>query len=42
MCVASLIVFGWATGAPPEPDAKRVAPARTKIVTVKQTCKTTA
>ena len=41
MCVASLILFGCATGTPPEPEAKRVAPARTKIVKVGQTCTTT-
>ena len=41
ICAAALLIAGCAIDAPPEPVAKRVAPARTKIVTVQQSCTTT-
>jgi hypothetical protein len=39
--VGALLLSGCASDAPPEPVAKRVAPARTQIVAAKQTCTTT-
>jgi hypothetical protein len=33
MCVAVLFVGGCASGEPPEPEARRLAPVRTRIVT---------
>jgi hypothetical protein len=41
ICAAALLMAGCAADAPPEPVARRVAPARTKIVTIKQSCTTT-
>jgi hypothetical protein len=39
--VSVLFMYGCATDAPPEPVAKRAAPARSNIVTVKERCTTT-
>jgi hypothetical protein len=41
ICVAVLLMCGCAADPPPEPVAKRGPPARTRIVTVKQSCTTT-
>jgi hypothetical protein len=39
--VSVLFLYGCATDAPPEPVAKRAAPARPIVVTVKERCTTT-
>jgi len=38
--VAALLTFGCAADAPPEPEARRVAPAQARIVIKTRTCET--